>query len=226
MFYLIIFAVIYLCFCNWIQIYYLLGNLLRPKNKLITVDGKGLLKLLKSKTGLDLTIKVMNERKKMIGFMVGSPPFKPVMIFSQRLYSAFDRDEFEWVALHESGHYLMWHNLKMAVIQLSIYLFGIWLLWGERFVPFVFAVLYAFILGYFYIQIIKIIEFQADYFAVTHMENPRGMVSGNIKMAKANERLMGGNSFLQSLVIAVSPEDRIRMAEAELEKKRGCHWRI
>lgn len=212
----IIFTVIYLGFCNWIQIYYLLGNLIKPKHKVISVDGKGLKTQLKKKTGLDVSIKLMSEKRKMIGFMVNSPPFKPVMIFSQRLYDSFNRDEFEWVALHESGHYLMCHNFKMALIQFSVYLFGIWLLSGEQIIPSAFAVFYAFILGYFYIQIIKILEFQADYFAVCHMDNPKGMITGNIKMKKVNQVLMGGNGFLQSLIIAVSPEDRIKMAEREL----------
>lgn len=103
----ILFTVIYFCLCNWIQIYYLAGNLFRSKSRLAAVNGKGLLLKLNKKTGLDLTIKVMPEKRKMIGFMISSPPFKPVMIFSEKLYNSLDRKEFEWVALHESGHYLL-----------------------------------------------------------------------------------------------------------------------
>jgi len=79
----IVFVFLFLGFCNWLQVRYLFGNLAK-KHKLIDIDGKGLLSSLNKKTGLNLSIKLMNEKDKAIGFMVSSPPFKPIMIFSEK----------------------------------------------------------------------------------------------------------------------------------------------
>ncbi len=211
----VLFILVYLIICNWIQLYYLVGNLVKPKSKLTTVDGKGLLSLIKQKTGLDVSIKVMSEKKKMIGFMVSSPPFKPVMIFSERLYSLLNKDEFEWVALHESGHYLMRHNLKFAFTQVIIGIIGLFLIRYSQ--P---SLMVSFILSWLtviiYIRIVRRFEFQADYFAVSHMNNPEGMISGNIKMVKNNKILMNRSLLGKLFIIAVSPEDRIRMAQKYL----------
>lgn len=90
----LLFVALYLVFCNWIQIYYLLGKPLKQNRQLKTVDGKGLLSKLNKKTGFRLSIKTISEKKKAIGFMVSSPPFRPVMLFSERLYNLLTPDEF------------------------------------------------------------------------------------------------------------------------------------
>jgi Zn-dependent protease with chaperone function len=213
----LLFIIIYLGFCNWIQIYYLLGNFIKPKHQLKTVDGKGLLFRLNKKTGLNLTIKTLSENKKAIGFMVSTPPFKPVMLFSERLYKLLSRDEFEWVALHESGHYLMWHTVKFALSQLFLGIIGILLInfLSGTSVMIIFPLVI--ILGTVYIQVAKVFEYQADFYSVTHMDNPRGMITGNLKMKKINKTLFG-NKFLQKLlVIAVPYDERIKMAERQLK---------
>jgi len=87
----IIGGITYFFVCNWIQLWYLLGNLIKPKkNKITSFDNKKLLLKMREKTKLPLSIKIMDEEKKMIGFMISSPPFKPIMLFSSRLYK-------EWV---------------------------------------------------------------------------------------------------------------------------------
>ncbi len=215
----VVFALLFLGLSNWIQLRYLLGNLF-VHHKLSNTDGKGLLASLNRKTGLNLSIKLIDGRDKAIGFMVSSPPFKPVMIFSEKLYELLNKDEFEWVALHESGHYLMWHNLKMALTQLAVGTLGIALLSllpSSLLTPALLSV----ILSILYIQLAKIYEYQADNYSVTNMDNPKGMISGNIKMKKANMTL-GGNKILQLVwVIAVPYEKRIAMAEKEIDRREG-----
>jgi Zn-dependent protease with chaperone function len=151
--------------------------------------------------------------------MVSTKPFPPVMIFSEKLYTSLNQDEFEWVALHESGHYLMWHNLKLILMQFCILILGLMFLNINNSLLII-TPLIAFLLGFIYIKLAIILEYQADYFAVTNMDNPKGMITGNIKMSKVNQKLMGGNSFLQGLIIAVSPEERIRMAEEEIKRRK------
>lgn len=212
---LIFSSTIYFIVCNWIQLYYLLGNLIKPKNKIVAVNGKGLLPKLKKKTGLDLVIKTISERNKAIGFMVSMPPFKPMMIFSERLYRLLNKDEFEWVALHESAHYLKWHNLRFALVQIIVILIGIDLIQ-------IFPVLNRFIIPYFillsiiYIQLVKRFEYQADSFAIKKMDNPKGLITANKKMKKINKFLNSSNFLYKLLVIQVPYDERIKMAEQEL----------
>lgn len=214
----VFYSIIFLCIANWVQIRYLLGNTYRYQ-KIIQIQESRLIKKLKKKTGLDVIIQVMDEDKKAIGFMLSSQPFKPVMIFSKKLYNEFNAHEFEWVALHECAHYLMNHNMKTAASQLfflSAALLGIYLFSFNIITSLCMTMLMAI----FYIRFDRIFEYQADHYAAEHMDNPRGMISGNIKMRKMNSSL-DGNQFLKELfVIAVPYEERIRIAEEEL-KKRG-----
>lgn len=216
----ILFAFAYFGLCNWIQIYYLLRNSVKPKRQMQTVDGKGLLPKIKQKTGLEVTIQTMSEHKKMIGFMVSSPPFKPIMIFSEKLYSAFTSDEFEWVALHESAHYLMWHNAKMALSQLSLFIIGIILIFKLQIDSIYLIIPLTIIVGIIYIRVAVIFEYQADNYAVTHVDNPRGMISGNKKMIIANKPNRVHFILRHLIYTAVPYEERIKMAERQLKLSR------
>lgn len=213
---LILAGILYFGLCNWIQIWYLLGNLIRPKKDKITpFENKKLLLKMREKTKLSLSIKIIDEKDKMIGFMVSSPPFKPLMLFSEKLHKAFTDDEMQWVILHESGHYLMWHNLKFTLVQLMIFIIGYYLvaqikaglLWS--FPVFV-------VLSLIYVRVAKIFEYQADCYAAKNMDNPEGMITGNIKMREAN-RYLTTNKFVKGfLTIAVPYEERIKIARKRL----------
>ena len=65
----LVFSVIFLGIANWISVYYFLINLLKPRQKLVSVKDKEMLAKLKRKTGLDFFVKLM-EIDKMIGFMI------------------------------------------------------------------------------------------------------------------------------------------------------------
>lgn len=211
---------LYFGICNWIQIYYLLGNLIKPKHKIITVNGKGLLPSLKKKTGLDLVIKTMSEQKKVIGFMVSMPPFKPVMIFSERLYKLLNKDEFEWVALHESAHYLLFHNLRFALIQITILFIGVNSVLSFPMVV-RYIIPYFVLLALIYIQLVKRFEYQADLYAVKKIDNPKGLITANIKMKKINKFLNSSNFIYKLLVIQIPYNERIKLAENELKLRKN-----
>jgi Zn-dependent protease with chaperone function len=117
---LLLFTFLYNLIANWIQIYYLGKNLFNPikKDPLQDEISLELKERMESVTGLDLKIKIIAENKKAIGFMMTSPPFPPVMLFSKRLYDLFNDEEMEWVILHESGHYIFKHNLKLILLDI------------------------------------------------------------------------------------------------------------
>lgn len=218
---LIFAGLFYFALCNWIQIWYLLGNLIKPKkNKLTPFENKKLLLKMREKTKLSLSIKIMDEKEKMIGFMVSSPPFKPLMLFSERLYKAFTDDEMQWVILHESGHYLMWHNLKFALSQIFLFILVVYLLIKLN-VGFILSLLLLTISAVIYIQIAKLFELQTDTYAAKNMDNPKGMITGNIKMRDANKGFLSNPIMKHLLTIAIPYEERIRIANSQIYFKKA-----
>lgn len=211
-------ALLYFALCNWLQITYLLANLIKQHNTPFPYANRNLILKMRKKTHLPLVIHVMNEKHKMIGFMVSSPPFKPLMLFSKKLVEVFSDDEMQWVILHESGHYLMWHNLKFAVSQILIFIFIVYLSvvfhWNLFFLTgsLIMSVI-------IYIQIAKIFEYQADSYAARMMDNPKGMISGNIKMRDANKGFLSNPIIRHLLAIAVPYEERIKLAEKYMPHK-------
>jgi hypothetical protein len=52
------------------------------------------------------------------------------------------------------------------------------------------------------------------------MRNPQGMISGNIKMKKANKTFNNSKFLKKLLVIAVPYDKRIQIAKNEIENRR------
>lgn len=217
MFDYLLLTVVFLGIANWLSFYYLFLQLVKPRQKLIPIDNKELIGRIKKKTGLKIGIKIM-EINKMIGFMVSSHPFPPIMVFSKKLFNSFNKDEKEWVVLHESAHYLMWHMLKFAFSQIAILLLGFIIINQlSRDINLFLIILIGLLLGIFYIQIAKIFEYQADLYAATHMDNPKGMITGNIKMRKENNGILQNEILKKLFIIAVPYEARIKIAERQMK---------
>ncbi len=162
----------------------------------------------------------MDENLKAIGFMMTSPPFAPVMIFSKKLISLFNESELEWVILHEAGHYLMSHNLKLIILDLILSITNAILIFKFN-LPILTALVYTACLALAQIQIAKIFEYQADRFAASKMTNPQGMITGNKKMRMENKTFSKSKFLRKLLVIAVPYEKRIEMAKKEIMKRKN-----
>ncbi|MDO8609660.1 MAG: M48 family metalloprotease, partial [bacterium] len=142
------------------------------------------------------------------------------MIFSERLYKLLNKDEFEWVALHESAHYLMRHNLRFALIQITILFFGVNSVMSFPMVA-RYIIPYFVLLALIYIQLVKWFEYQADLYAVKKMDNPKGLITANIKMKKINRFLNSSNFIYKLLVIQIPYNERIKLAENELKLRKN-----
>lgn len=148
--------------------------------------------------------------------MISSPPFKPVMLFSEKLYRSFNNDEMQWVILHESAHYLTLHNLRFIIVQLTLFATGVYLFyWLET--GLIIIVLMFVILSLIYIKLAKVFEYQANNYAAKNMDNPKGMITGNIKIMKANKGLFRNKILRYLLTIAVPFEERIKIAKKQLK---------
>lgn len=216
----ILFVIIFLGIANWGVFYYFFLHLFKPKQKLISINDKELINTAKKKTGLNIIIKIM-DIDKMIGFMISSPPFPAVMVFSKKLFNAFNKNEKEWVVLHESAHYFMWHSLKFALSQLTLLIIGLIIINElNNNLLIMWNLVLGVILGIIYVQIAKIFEYQADNFAAKNMDDPKGMITGNKKMSKSYTGLWQNKIFKNFFSIAVPYEERIRIAEKQLRFKK------
>ncbi|MEI6887546.1 MAG: M48 family metalloprotease [bacterium] len=213
---IIIIILVYFGLTNWVQIKFLLGNLFRPKSKGRIVDYKKMTDLVKQKTGLNITIKELSEQRHMIGFMLTQRPLKPVMVFSQKMLSSFNFDELEWVVLHESAHYMKFHNYKLIATNIFCFLIAYLLIMLLN-LPFLVALIVIVIFSIVYIQCAKIFEYEADRYAIGNVNNPEGVITGNLKMkdSKISKNIL----FSKLFVIAVPSDKRIQMAKEEIKKR-------
>ena len=99
----IIFSLIFLFISNWFQITSFLSVPFKRGIKTISLKDKWIHETVLKKTGLRLLDITIFHDKKMYGMMAGIP-FWPKMILSEGLYKALNKDELEWVILHEAGH--------------------------------------------------------------------------------------------------------------------------
>src|SRR3989338_4125174 len=121
----LVFILIFLIICNWFQLLRFLSIIIGPKYRTSSVDDKWIKSIVKKKTGLSLLDITIFHDQKMYGMMVGFP-FWPKMILSEGLYKSFNKDELEWVILHEAGHCVLWHNLQAFLIELLILGLGVY----------------------------------------------------------------------------------------------------
>jgi len=113
----------------------------------------------------------------------------------------------------------MWHNLKFVISQLFIFIIGIYLLFLLK-AGLIITMFTTVILSVIYIQAAKIFEFQADTYAAKNMDNPNGMITGNIKMKEADKGFLSNPIMKHLLTIAVPYEERIKIARKQLYFKK------
>ncbi len=163
------------------------------------------------------------ESLKLFGMMIGIPGF-PQLILSRKLYETFDKDELEYVLLHESGHYILKHGIKDFFWVISLNLIGIFVL---SFVPnslvaFIASITLGTVTGIMLIQIGRRHEVEADTYAVKLMDNPQGMIDATHQFQNFYGKRYSehNNKFIQYLFYRGNPyENRIRIAKTEIRRR-------
>ena len=119
----------------------------------------------------------------MYGMMAGFP-FWPKMILSAGLYDSFNKDELEWVILHEAAHCFLWHNLQSFCIEMIILIFGIAVIKAANLRLFE-IIPFSVILSVVCIQTIKwTTEYVADRYVIERVNNPQGVLLAQDKFRK------------------------------------------
>lgn len=146
----------------------------QKKKKDIT-DPK-ILDFIYQKTGLRLSKIFLFETDKVWGMMAGLPP-KPYMIISTDASSKLNKDEMEWVYLHEAGHSVLWHNYKMVLLQIVLVLSGVFVLNIIFRLELLTVLLLSILLSILYFQIARFFEYEANDFALKRVTNPQGIIT-------------------------------------------------
>ena len=156
----------------------------------------------------------------MYGMMAGLP-FWPKMILSEGLYKSFNKDELEWVILHEAGHCVLWHNLQAFFIQIGILFFGIYTVSLFK-LPLFLIPLYAIFFSFVCIQILRWgIEYVADRYSISRVAHPKGVITAQDKFRNAyvkNPFHSEKSIFRFLLHWNISPTKRIEMAKQRMQK--------
>ncbi len=208
------FVLTFLFICNWFQLLTFLSAFWRKKIEKEKIEDKWIYETVFKKTGLKLLDITIFHDKKMYGMMAGLP-FWPKMILTDSLLKNFNKDELEWVILHEAGHCVLWHNLKAFLVELSFITLGTLIIYFYELNLFG-AILSAIILSLLCIQAIRwLIEYQADRFSIERVDNPRGVITAQEKIRNAKHKnLFSSEKSLGRFLLHwnIYPSKRIEMA--------------
>lgn len=218
---LTLFIIVFLGISNWFQILSFARLIIGPKIKMRKLDDKWIKSVVKKKTGLTLSYITLFEDKKMYGMMTGlGPLIMPRMILSEGLYKNLNKDELEWVILHEAGHCVLWHNLKAFFIEMVILSFGIYLITLTK-VNLILIPPIALLLSFICIQVIRwLIEYSADKYSIERVDNPNGVITAQDKFRNNSYKNLFSDekSIWRSLLVwNIYPSKRIQMAKDRLK---------
>ena len=213
-----VFVLPFLIIVNWFQLISFSSLIVGPKIKTSLIKDSWIQNIVKKKTGLSLLDITLFHDKKMYGMMAGLP-FWPKMILSTGLYKSFNKDELEWVILHEAGHCILWHSIEAFLIEIVILSAGIYLIQITKmslfFIPF-----FSLLLSFICIQIIRwSIEYVADRYSINRVDNPRGVITAQDKFRKSHYKNLFNDekSILRFLFYwNISYSQRIEMANRRL----------
>lgn len=179
----IVFTFSFLFIVNRSILYAFIEGLLHRKiqnNPPKDITEKSILNFIYKKTGLKLSKILLFDTDKLWGMMAGFPP-KPYMVVSTDAIKRLDKNEMEWLYLHEAGHFVLWHNTQMVLLQLLFIIIGSVVLMIIHFNNFLLdwnsSILLSIVFSIIYFQIARYFEYQASAFALQRISNPYGIVT-------------------------------------------------
>jgi Zn-dependent protease with chaperone function len=217
----VIFILLFLFLSNYTQILRFATEFKKNQKFGKKIKDHHLMDLVKKKTGLHLDYIAIFDSDKPFGLMPGLPK-KPHMVLSKNMHETFNKNELEWVVLHEAGHCLLYHTVKIAIVEVLFVLLGIMVITYTRmFDDFLGGIFLAISLSLLFVQIVRAFEWEADHFAATRMGDLEGMVTGTDKLIKAYQKDFLIEIRRQFLGWNILPEDRIFIATREYYRRQS-----
>jgi len=215
---IILFVIIFLVIVNWFQIISFSSLFVGSKIKTSMLKDKWINSIVKKKTGLKLLDITLFHDKKMYGMMAGLP-FWPKMILSTGLYKSLNKDELEWVILHEAGHCVLWHNLQSFFIEIITLFIGLYLIKVNNLNIFL-VTFHAILLSIVSIHLIRwSTEYVADKYSINLVDNPKGVITAQKKFRKNySKNFMNDEKSILRFLFHwnIYPSLRIKMAKRRL----------
>lgn len=219
-----VFVIIYTYTTNWFQINAFVISLLKPKSSIQIINDRWIISVIKQKSGLDLQRIILLESEKLFG-MMPSVPLWPELILSSGLYKTLNRDELEWVIIHEAGHCILWHTLKSVLVEAGVLAFGLVILTAFRTDgALAISVPLGVVFSLVSIRILWHFEYEADEYAISRVDNARGVITAQERLEKARNPSMNwfyveSSIFRKLLFWNILPSQRIAMARKRLHAK-------
>ncbi len=210
---MLLFICLYLLLCNWFQLKSF-ALAFSKKQGVSTISDAWISKTLLSKTGIKLDKITIFESQKLFGMMPSSLPFSPKIILSRSMYESFSKSELEWVILHEAGHYILSHGIKLGAAQLLSIIIGVSIL--SMYPSNVVSLILALVLTILYIRVTKFTEFEADSYSISRVDDPRGVISAQEKLIRTN-RINQDSFFARYLKGQTLPRERMTLAEIRIQ---------
>lgn len=181
----LIFSLVFIFSCNYFQILNFAKLIIGPKIKTEILKDDWINSVVKKKTGLILKDITLFKDLKMYGMMTGLGPWiMPRMILSEGLYKNLNKDELEWVILHEAGHCVLFHNLQSLIIELALLLTGLYLIYMNNINIFLIPFL-SLLFSIISVQIVRLTtEYTADIYSISRVDNPKGVITAQEKFRK------------------------------------------
>jgi Zn-dependent protease with chaperone function len=177
---MIIFIILFIGICERSQIKATYEGLInrRKKQEIKDIEDQKILDLVYKKTGVKLS-KIRVYKTDVVWAMMSGFPSRPYMILSEDVLKRFNKDELEWVLLHESGHHVLWHNVKLVLFHIIFLLFGIWVLLNipSLYLSILVAPVLSVLLAVLYFQLARQLEREANSYALKRMDNPKATIT-------------------------------------------------
>ena len=213
----LVFIIVFAYLPNHQQFRAFFSQLIKGKDIGQKIEDKFITDLVKRKTGLRVKEIFVFNLEKPMGMMPGLP-FNPHMILTKGLLKTFSKSELECVVLHEAGHCLLWHVVKAVGVFVILASLGVFILY-QLSLNYIYVLLLAMVMGVVFNNVGRLFEYEADYFAVKRMMNPKGMINATEKFKKFYGNK---NTILHKLFyVGVPYEDRIKIAEKRLNALKG-----
>lgn len=218
-----VYSGIFISITNWCQIYFFAKALKNPKKKISVISDRWITSTIRKKTGIVLKRIIIFENSQLFGMMPGIP-LHPEMILSRGLYKKLNRDELEWVILHEGAHCKLWHVVQSGLLQAIIGIAGFGIistyqlsLWAAGLLGIVFSLIA--------IQCMKHLEWEADKFSISHVNHPRGVITAQKKFVSHKKNaawFYDEKSIFRTILFwNILPSQRIKMAQKRLSGIHG-----
>ncbi|MEP7167398.1 MAG: M48 family metalloprotease [Candidatus Woesebacteria bacterium] len=186
----VVFSLVFIAIAQWFLFPTFLTGLFRTTLPSKVEHNPAIVNFLEKEGKLKITSYTVVNSGKPFAAIGGFPGF-PRLYLSQNLLDTFTPEEMHYVLLHEVGHVNRQHGLReillmIAVISMVWSLFAKIQLWSKPYkTQMVVACIAGIVLGIIMIQFERIHEYEADYFAIEHLENPQGMITAAQKLRAA-----------------------------------------